>query len=201
MVFSWARVSELSSVITFFTGRTAVIGSGITRRGLRRAAAMSTFSTGLASDASSEPGCHMQLERSGQPLAPGKRHFLWKSPNSAFGDRLLDCLHQRSTQRRSWAGNWGVVGRKTGNVSLTRQLEAFINGRIAQYRLRSASGVVRAALRLWLRGHATDESWRHCHHCLAGRSRSKFPDRGILSHTNWRVPQKLGNAIAVSLKC
>jgi putative addiction module CopG family antidote len=50
-----------------------------------------------------------------------------------------------------------VVGRKTRNLSLTSQLEAFINGRVAQCRLRSASEVVRADLRLWIRGHATAE--------------------------------------------
>jgi antitoxin ParD1/3/4 len=38
--------------------------------------------------------------------------------------------------------------RKTRNVSLTPQLEAFIDGRVATGRYRSASEVVRAALRL-----------------------------------------------------
>jgi antitoxin ParD1/3/4 len=38
--------------------------------------------------------------------------------------------------------------RKTRNVSLTPQLEAFIDGRVASGRYRSASEVVRAALRL-----------------------------------------------------
>jgi antitoxin ParD1/3/4 len=38
--------------------------------------------------------------------------------------------------------------RKTRNVSLTPELEAFIDGRVAAGRYRSASEVVRAALRL-----------------------------------------------------
>jgi antitoxin ParD1/3/4 len=38
--------------------------------------------------------------------------------------------------------------RKTRNVSLTPQLETFIDGRVATGRYRSASEVVRAALRL-----------------------------------------------------
>jgi antitoxin ParD1/3/4 len=38
--------------------------------------------------------------------------------------------------------------RKTRNVSLTPELEAFVDGRVASGRYRSASEVVRAALRL-----------------------------------------------------
>ena len=38
--------------------------------------------------------------------------------------------------------------RKTRNVSLTPEMEAFIDGRVASGRFRSASEVVRAALRL-----------------------------------------------------
>jgi antitoxin ParD1/3/4 len=38
--------------------------------------------------------------------------------------------------------------RKTRNVSLTPEMEAFIDGRVASGRYRSASEVVRAALRL-----------------------------------------------------
>lgn len=38
--------------------------------------------------------------------------------------------------------------RKTRNVSLTPELEAFIDGRVVTGRYRSASEVVRAALRL-----------------------------------------------------
>jgi antitoxin ParD1/3/4 len=38
--------------------------------------------------------------------------------------------------------------RKTRNVSLTPQLEAFVAGKVASGRYRSASEVVRAALRL-----------------------------------------------------
>ena len=38
--------------------------------------------------------------------------------------------------------------RKTRNVSLTPELEAFVDGRVASGRFRSASEVVRAALRL-----------------------------------------------------
>jgi antitoxin ParD1/3/4 len=38
--------------------------------------------------------------------------------------------------------------RKTRNVSLTPELEAFLDGRVASGRYRSASEVVRAALRL-----------------------------------------------------
>jgi antitoxin ParD1/3/4 len=38
--------------------------------------------------------------------------------------------------------------RKTRNVSLTPELEAFIDGRVAAGRYRSASEVVRAALRM-----------------------------------------------------
>ena len=38
--------------------------------------------------------------------------------------------------------------RKTRNVSLTPELETFIDGRLASGRYRSASEVVRAALRL-----------------------------------------------------
>lgn len=39
--------------------------------------------------------------------------------------------------------------RKTRNVSLTPELEAFIDGRVATGRYRSASEVVRTALRLF----------------------------------------------------
>ena len=44
--------------------------------------------------------------------------------------------------------------RKTRHVSLTPEMEAFIDGRVASGRYRSASEVVRAALRLlgYLRG-------------------------------------------------
>lgn len=38
--------------------------------------------------------------------------------------------------------------RKTRNASLTPELEAFVDGRVASGRFRSASEVVRAALRL-----------------------------------------------------
>ena len=38
--------------------------------------------------------------------------------------------------------------RKTRNVSLTPEMEAFIDGRVSSGRFRSASEVVRAALRL-----------------------------------------------------
>jgi antitoxin ParD1/3/4 len=38
--------------------------------------------------------------------------------------------------------------RKTRNVSLTPELEAFVDGKVASGRYRSASEVVRAALRL-----------------------------------------------------
>ncbi|MBP0443848.1 type II toxin-antitoxin system ParD family antitoxin [Roseomonas sp. SSH11] len=41
-----------------------------------------------------------------------------------------------------------MVARKTRNVSLTPEIEAFIDGRVAAGRYRSASEVVRAALRL-----------------------------------------------------
>ena len=41
-----------------------------------------------------------------------------------------------------------MVGRKTRNVSLTPYLEAFIDRQVAQGRFRSASELVRAALRL-----------------------------------------------------
>ena len=41
-----------------------------------------------------------------------------------------------------------VPSRKTRNVSLTPEMEAFIDGRVASGRFRSASEVVRAALRL-----------------------------------------------------
>jgi putative addiction module CopG family antidote len=41
-----------------------------------------------------------------------------------------------------------VPPRKTRNVSLTSQLDAFVDGRVASGRYRSASEVVRAALRL-----------------------------------------------------
>jgi len=41
-----------------------------------------------------------------------------------------------------------MPSRKTRNVSLTPQLEAFIDGRVAVGRYRSASEVVRAGLRL-----------------------------------------------------
>jgi antitoxin ParD1/3/4 len=41
-----------------------------------------------------------------------------------------------------------MLSRKTRNVSLTPQLEAFIDGRVAVGRYRSASEVVRAGLRL-----------------------------------------------------
>jgi antitoxin ParD1/3/4 len=40
------------------------------------------------------------------------------------------------------------VNVKTRNVSLTPEIEAFIDGRVASGRFRSASEVVRAALRL-----------------------------------------------------
>ena len=41
-----------------------------------------------------------------------------------------------------------AINVKTRNVSLTPQIEAFINDRVASGRFRSASEVVRAALRL-----------------------------------------------------
>jgi antitoxin ParD1/3/4 len=41
-----------------------------------------------------------------------------------------------------------MPSRKTRNVSLTPEMEAFIDGRVASRRFRSASEVVRAALRL-----------------------------------------------------
>ncbi len=41
-----------------------------------------------------------------------------------------------------------MATRKTGNVSLTPELEAFIDGRLASGRYRGASEVVRADLRL-----------------------------------------------------
>ena len=41
-----------------------------------------------------------------------------------------------------------MILRKTRNVSLTPEMEAFIDGRVALGRYRSASEVVRAALRL-----------------------------------------------------
>ena len=41
-----------------------------------------------------------------------------------------------------------MPSRKTRNVSLTPEIEAFIDGRVASGRYRSASEVVRAALRL-----------------------------------------------------
>jgi antitoxin ParD1/3/4 len=41
-----------------------------------------------------------------------------------------------------------MPARKTRNVSLTPEIEAFIDGRVASGRYRSASEVVRAALRL-----------------------------------------------------
>ena len=41
-----------------------------------------------------------------------------------------------------------MPSRKTRNVSLTPEMEAFIDGRVASGRYRSASEVVRAALRL-----------------------------------------------------
>jgi antitoxin ParD1/3/4 len=41
-----------------------------------------------------------------------------------------------------------MILRRTRNVSLTPEMEAFIDGRVASGRYRSASEVVRAALRL-----------------------------------------------------
>ena len=41
-----------------------------------------------------------------------------------------------------------MPSRKTRNVSLTPEMEAFIDGRVASGRYRSASEAVRAALRL-----------------------------------------------------
>ena len=41
-----------------------------------------------------------------------------------------------------------MPSRRTRNVSLTPEMEAFIDGRVASGRFRSASEVVRAALRL-----------------------------------------------------
>ena len=41
-----------------------------------------------------------------------------------------------------------MPARKTRSVSLTPEMEAFIDGRVASGRFRSASEVVRAALRL-----------------------------------------------------
>lgn len=41
-----------------------------------------------------------------------------------------------------------MITRKTRNVSLTPELEAFVDGRLASGRYRSASEVIRAALRL-----------------------------------------------------
>jgi putative addiction module CopG family antidote len=41
-----------------------------------------------------------------------------------------------------------MPSRKTRNVSLTPEMEAFIDGRVASGRFRGAGGVVRPALRL-----------------------------------------------------
>jgi antitoxin ParD1/3/4 len=51
-----------------------------------------------------------------------------------------------------------MPSRKTRNVSLTPEMEAFIDGRVASGRFRSASEVVRAALRLLRRTSASGRS-------------------------------------------
>lgn len=65
--------------------------------------------------------------------------------------------------------------RKTRNVSLTPELEAFIDGRVATGRYRSASEVVRAALRLLEEDERRREAPR-----LAGAARvNRKPSRGL----------------------
>ncbi len=55
---------------------------------------------------------------------------------------------QRLTQPEPDARDCTMSIRKTRNVSLTPELEAFIDGRVAAGRYRSASEVVRASLRM-----------------------------------------------------
>lgn len=60
-----------------------------------------------------------------------------------------------------------MPSRKTRNVSLTPEIEAFIDGRVASGRFRSASEVVRAALRLL----EEEERERQEHVRVPGRER------------------------------
>ena len=68
--------------------------------------------------------------------------------------------------------------RKTRNVSLTPELEAFIEGRVVTGRYRSASEVVRAALRLLEEDECRRETPRPVGPTAAGRGRHRNPARG-----------------------
>lgn len=60
-----------------------------------------------------------------------------------------------------------MIVRKTRNVSLTPELEAFIDSTVASGRYRSASEVVRAALRLLSeREQRTERQTRQAAHAL-----------------------------------
>ena len=54
-----------------------------------------------------------------------------------------------------------VASVKTRNVSLTPEIEAFINDRVTSGRFRSASEVVRAALRLLVEEERRREAFSH----------------------------------------
>ena len=67
------------------------------------------------------------------------------------------------------------VNVKTRNVSLTPEIEAFIDSRVASGRFRSASEVVRAALRLLEEEERRRES---------PDGRGRHPDQPAHAHTN-----------------
>ncbi len=70
------------------------------------------------------------------------------------------------------------VNVKTRNVSLTPEIEAFIDGRVASGRFRSASEVVRAALRLLEEEERRRES---------PDQRGRNPDQSAYAPTNPKV--------------
>jgi antitoxin ParD1/3/4 len=68
--------------------------------------------------------------------------------------------------------------RKTRNVSLTPELEAFIDGRVVTGRYRSASEVVRAALRLLEEDERRREPSQPGEPAMAACERRRGPTRG-----------------------
>ena len=68
--------------------------------------------------------------------------------------------------------------RKTRNVSLTPELEAFIDGRVVTGRYRSASEVVRAALRLLEEDEHRREGLRAAEPGMLERGRRQDPAHG-----------------------
>ncbi|TCZ61093.1 type II toxin-antitoxin system ParD family antitoxin [Roseicella aquatilis] len=68
--------------------------------------------------------------------------------------------------------------RKTRNVSLTPELEAFIDGRVVTGRYRSASEVVRAALRLLEEDERRREAAQSAEPSMGGYGQRRDPARG-----------------------